>query len=80
MFTTIPSRAVTSSSRLPVHSMCLCKDDTELLCGLSNSCVVVLNIIAGEILRFFETSLVVSRPVLSIVIAQVKERLVEILA
>ncbi len=74
MFTLIPSRAISSTARVPVHSLCLCKEDTELLCGLDNGYVVISNIVAGEILKYIKLSSTVSKPVVSIAVAQVKER------
>ena len=76
MYTLRPSQALVGARRLGIHSICLCKDDSELLTGLANGCIVVINVIAGEILRYFDTSLIVRKPVLSIAMAQVGDKYV----
>ena len=76
MFTIIPSQIIPSPARAPVHSLCLCKDDSELLAGLDNGSVVIMNVVSGEILRYFEVSLAVGKPILSLAVAQVNEKYV----
>lgn len=75
MFSLNPSRMARSSdSKSPVHSICLCKDDTELVCGLGNGIIAIINILAGEMLRSFETSQVSMTTISSVAIAQLNER------
>ncbi len=77
MYTLRPAQAlVTTTRRLPIHSICLCKDDSELLVGLANGYIVVINVVAGEILRYFDTSLAIRKPVQSIAMAQVGDKYV----
>ena len=76
IFTLVPSsihRFLPSSMKIPVLSLALSSDDTELIVGLKNGDVVIINIVSGELLRYFKVSNVFQKPVLSLAIVTTKE-------